>query len=109
MPQTLTLDCSSFSVSTLADGRLRLELADPVDSSRDSNFLNRRYNIHAAAARLSDITGQSVSPSTLRKWLNLKKNPIPFHKPGGRLVFIESDLQAWAARGGVHPAPASAI
>jgi len=91
----LTLDCQSFTASTLPDGRLRLELAEPSET-RAPVSPNARYVRAIAAKRLAEILGQPVSVSTIDRWMRAKKHPLPFIKPAGRPIFIEADLRQWA-------------
>lgn len=57
---------------------------------------NTRYTSQNAMKRLSELLGRSISKATFWRWLSRRNNPLPAHKPAGRLVFIESELATWA-------------
>jgi len=57
---------------------------------------NRRYTSKNAMMRLSELLGHKVSKSSFWRWVTRRDNPLPSHKPAGRLIFIESELVRWA-------------
>lgn len=95
--RTLTLECDSFTVTPLKNSRVRIEMIDDVVAP-----LNARHTRAKAAGRLAHLTGQPVSVKTLDRWVRSKKNPVPWHKLGGRPTFIEAELQDWVNSGGVN-------
>lgn len=40
-----------------------------------------------------------VSVGTLRKWVMAKKNGIPFHKVGKKVLFFREELETWVTSG----------
>jgi predicted DNA-binding transcriptional regulator AlpA len=39
--------------------------------------------------------GYPVTKKSLYRWATRRNNPIPNHKPAGRLIFIESEIANW--------------
>jgi|GEM_PF-3031624 len=89
-----TIFCSGFTSKCLGDGRIRLEVEDNDHDPAPSP--NTRYDKAGVAARLSALVGRSVSLRTIDSYMIRNKNPIPFHKPSGRVFFIESEISRWA-------------
>lgn len=98
---SLTLECRSITTTSLPDGRLRVELHEPVETGAFGP--NTRHTKDAAARRLTDLTGQPVSIATVDRWMRRRVRPLPFHKPGGRPIFIEQELRDWVANGDCTP------
>lgn len=103
MSNKLTLECNSFTASARPDGRMVIELIDCIATEPVPPPASQRWSKVEAAERLTQMMGQPVSAKSVERWSVLKKHPLPFHKPGGRVVFVERELQDWVASGGVHP------
>jgi len=55
-----------------------------------------KYSMNEVATRLSELLGYSVSRTSVWRWINRRKNPLPCRKPASRLVFDEYRIAAWA-------------
>lgn len=85
---SITIECSSFHVEVLPNGRISLELngvkkEDPTDKH------DTLYDKQGAAKRL----GTSVR--SIDNYMRQMLSPLPFTKIGGLVRFRESDLQLW--------------
>jgi hypothetical protein len=86
----LVLECTGFSVRSLPDGRLELELDNASGEAKPPE--DTLYDKAGVAARLG-VTVRSVE-----NWMKKKRHPLPYLKHCGRPRFRESDVAWWLSQ-----------
>jgi hypothetical protein len=86
----MTLECRSFTVTPLSDGKVRLEIVD----GRSAASEDQRYDSNGAAKRLAEILNIPVSPSTLAYW---RGKGLPHRRLGPKkFIYTEKEMSDWA-------------
>jgi len=86
----LTLECSSFRVTALPQGRVVIDLEDVASAPVTGETI---YDKDGVARRLM------VSIRTIDNYMRRRKNPLPYSKHAGNVRFLEKDVQAWLETG----------
>jgi len=85
---TMTIECASFKATPVGEGRVRLDIENPVQQRKSV------YGSSEAVARLSEIFGKPLHRNSLAYW---RKQGLPCTRIGDRkLMYSEDDLVRWA-------------
>ncbi len=86
----MTLECRAFTVTPLADGKVRLEIV----GGRSAASEDQRYDTNGAAKRLSEILNVSITPAKMAYW---RKKGLPHRKLGPKkFIYCEKEMSDWA-------------
>jgi predicted DNA-binding transcriptional regulator AlpA len=89
----ITLEAApSFRVTSLPNGRVRIELED-VESDRPESEATTIYDKTEVARRLR------VGKRSIENFMHQKVNPLPYSIAAGRSRFLESDVIEWIKKG----------
>lgn len=94
---SITLDASSFRVTALGEGRIRIELEDVDLSGLSSAAPVAVYDKTRLAKRLG------VNKRSIDNYIRQTRNPLPYTISMGRARFLETDVESWL-REGASPA-----
>jgi len=87
---SLIIDCSSFSVIPLGEGKVRLEI-----QNAEKKAPAEVYEASSACARLEELLGRKVTRWNLAYWRD--ELGLPFQRIGPKkFTYKESDLLNWA-------------
>jgi hypothetical protein len=88
MTAKLTIECRSFTAFPMGEGRVRLEISEPVAPKKAA------YGSSEAITRLSEIFGRPMHRNCLAYW---RKQGLPFTKIGDKkIVYNEDEITNWA-------------
>jgi hypothetical protein len=93
----ITLDASSFKVTALAEGRVRIELIDVDSTGLGAAAPVTVYDKTKLAQRLA------CSTRAIDNYIRQVRSPLPYTIAMGRARFLETDVMEWL-RAGASPA-----
>lgn len=94
---SITLEASSFKVSALGEGRIRIELEDVDTAGLESAAPVAVYDKGKLARRLG------VSRRSIDNYIRQTRSPLPYTIAMGRARFLETDVMEWL-KAGASPA-----
>ena len=88
---TITLECKNFKAIPVGEGRLRLEIEEPVEQKPDREKV---YEANAAIVRLGELLSRTVTRKNLAYWRN--SLGLPHMKLGPKkFTYREEELVRW--------------
>lgn len=90
----ITLEAAhSFRVTSLPNGRVRIELEDVDTNALEPAAPSTVYDKGGVARRLG------VGKRSIDNYIRQTRNPLPYSIAMGRARFLESDVIAWIEEG----------
>lgn len=91
---SLTLEAAhSFRVTSLPNGRLKIELEDVETQQLEASAPSTVYDKSGVARRLG------VGKRSIDNYIRQSRNPLPYSIAMGRARFLESDVIDWLVKG----------
>ena len=88
---TITLECKNFRATPVGEGKLRLEIEEPVQEKPDREKV---YEANAAITRLGELLSRTVTRKNLAYWRS--NLGLPHMKLGPKKFnYSEDELARW--------------